>query len=307
LYIKNLCKFYAKLYSILILKKAFIELHAAVFLWGFTGVLGRLIQLNEGLLVWYRLLFTLLALCSIWVLSKRSLTISKKQATTLMGIGCIIAIHWLFFYGSIKYANVSVALVCLSSIAFFTTFLEKLILHKRLNLLEIALSLISIIGILFIFKFDIKFRIGIGLGIIASFFSALFSVYNKKYIASIGTFKVMFYEVLGGFIFISLFMPFYLSVFATHSLFPSVASAFYLIILALVCTIYAMKLNLSALKKISAFTANLTINLEPIYGIVLAFIIFNEQNEISNTFFWGFGCILFSVILQSVLIAKKMG
>ena len=286
------------------MKPALIKLHIAVFLWGFTGVLGRLIELNEGLLVWYRILITIATLFAIFKYKKSFQQISTSLKFKLMRIGVIVAIHWLFFYGSIKYANVSISLICLSSIAFFTAIIEPLVIKRKISLIEITLSIISIIGIALIFHFDDKFRVGIILGILSAIFSAIFSIYNKKNIVETNSQTIMFYELIGGFIFLSLIGPFYLNIFPSVKLAPSLSDWFWLIILSWVCTVVAMDFSLQALKKVSAFTLNLTVNLEPVYGIILAFIIFKEQNELSGTFYIGFILIIISVALQMLRIKK---
>lgn len=286
------------------MKSALIKLHLAVFLWGFTGVLGRLISLNEGLLVWYRILITIIILFSIFSYKKSFQPISNQLKFRLMRIGVIVAMHWLFFYGSIKYANVSISLICLSSIAFFTALLEPIIIKRRISLIEIVLSLIAVLGIALIFHFDNKFRTGIILGILSAIFSAIFSIYNKKNIVATSSQNIMFYELIGGFLFLTICMPFYLYLFPATHIIASVQDIFWLLILSWVCTVIAMDFSLQALKKVSAFTLNLTVNLEPVYGIILAFFIFNEQNELSSSFYLGFSLIVLSVALQMIRIAK---
>ncbi len=286
------------------MKSALIKLHIAVFLWGFTGVLGRLITLNEGLLVWYRILITLIILFCVFSYQKSFQKITRDLKYKLFKIGIIIALHWLFFYGSIKYANVSISLICLSSIAFFSAILEPIIIKRRISLIEIILSIIGVFGIALIFHFDNKFRVGIILGTLSAIFSAIFSIYNKKNIVTTNSKSIMFYELLGGFIFLTICMPFYLYLFPTKNIVPNFSDIFWLIILSWICTVIAMDLSLQALKKVSAFTLGLTVNLEPVYGIILAFFIFKEQNELGQSFYLGFSLIILSVALQMIRIAK---
>ncbi len=286
------------------MRSALIKLHIAIFLWGFTGVLGRFITLNEGLLVWYRILITIIILYCIFTYKKTFQPIAKNLKLRLMSIGVIVALHWLFFYGSIKYANVSISLICLSSIAFFTAILEPIIIKRRISLIEIILSIIGVLGIALIFHFDNKFRIGITLGILSAIFSAVFSIYNKKNIVSTNSQNMMYYELIGGFLFLTICMPLYLFIFPTTHLVPNLQDFFWLLILSWVCTVIAMDFSLQALQKVSAFTLTLTVNLEPVYGILLAFFIFNEQNELGQSFYLGFGFIVLSVVLQMIRIAK---
>ncbi len=287
------------------MKSALIKLHIAVFLWGFTGVLGRLIQLNEGLLVWYRLIITIATLFFIFSIKKSFEKIEIKSKLKLMGIGILVAIHWVFFYGSIKYANVSISLICLSCIAFFTSLLEPIIVKSKFSFIDILLSLVGVSGVALIFHFDNKYRIGILLGLVSAAFSALFSTYNKKNVNVANSQSIMFYELVGGLVFLSLLMPLYLKYLPTTQLIPTAKDIVWLLLLSWVCTVIAMDLSLQALKKVSAFTQNLTLNLEPVYGIVLAFIIYNEQKELSDTFYYGFALIILSVVLQMLRIAKR--
>ncbi len=282
------------------MKDALIRLHIAVFLWGFTGVLGRLISLNEGLLVWYRMLITVLTLYVLMHRGKHVFQVSRKQKLQLFGIGSIIALHWVCFYGSIKYANVSIALTCLSAAGLFTSLLEPLINRTRIEFREVLLGSIGIIGIYLIFHFDPQYKTGIIVGIISTLLSCLFSILNKKQVATIAPKTMMLYELGGGLIFLTFAMPFYLIAFKTTQFFPDLKDVLWLLILSWVCTLLAMDLSLQALKKISAFTQNLTLNLEPVYGIILAFVVYNENKYLSDGFYVGFGLILLAVILQTL-------
>lgn len=286
------------------MKSALIKLHTAIFLWGFTGVLGRLIQLNEILLVWYRLLITIATLLFLFYFKKSFKQIPKRETLKFLGIGVFVATHWVFFYGSIKYANVSISLICLSCIAFFTALLEPLITKTKLHFIEILLGLLSILGVALIFHFDNKYRIGIALGLFSALFSALFSTFNKKNVAIANPRTIMFYELVGGFIFLTLLMPFYIAILPTKHYLPTPQDIVWLLLLSWVCTIIAMDFSLQALKKVSAFTQNLSLNLEPVYGIILAFIIYQEQKDLSPTFYWGFALIIISVGLQMFRVSK---
>lgn len=286
------------------MKAALIKLHIAVFLWGFTGVLGKTIQLNEGLLVWYRLLITVVSLFAVMLFKKELQKINRSQITKLAGIGAIVALHWVFFYGSIKYANVSIALICLSSAGVLTALLEPLLLRKRLIIYEVLLGLVAIVGIYLIFHFDAQFRTGIILGVLAALFSVIFSILNKKTVANIAPKTMMLFELGGGFLILTCLMPLYLHWFPAKSLLPTVSDWLWLILLSWICTIWAMDLSLQALKKISAFTQNLTLNLEPVYGIILAFVVYHENKDLSNTFYIGFALIFIAVIIQMLRVVK---
>lgn len=280
------------------MKKALLQLHVAVFLWGFTGVLGRLITLNEGLLVWYRLFITIVTLFVIMLWKKSFKPVNFKDTMQLFGIGTIVMLHWVCFYGSIKYANVSIALTCLSASGLFTALLEPLFLKRKIRLVEILLGMVAIAGIYLIFHFDPRYKVGIIIGLFATLFTAVFSVMNKTVIHKYSGHTMILYELSGGLILLTLLMPLYLKQFPVESLLPNWSDWGWLLLLSWFCTIWAMDLSLKALQKISAFTQNLTLNLEPVYGIILAFVVYQENKYLSDWFYAGFGLIFLVVVLQ---------
>lgn len=285
------------------MKKALLQLHVAVFLAGFTAILGKLIKLNEGLLVWYRILITVLTLLVVQYLRRQLIKLPWADVARLFGIGAIVAVHWVTFYGSIKYANVSVALVCFSATGFFTAFLEPLIIKRPFEWVEIFLGLLTIAGIYIIFDFHPQYKTGIIFGIISAMGSALFPVFNKKMVVRFQPNTVVLYEMAGGLLALTLLVPFYLQQFPTVYYLPSASDWLWLFILGWFCTVLSFELQLNALKKISAFTANLTYNLEPVYGILLAFIFFNENEELNKWFYLGAVLIVLAVLLQMYRVA----
>ncbi|MCW3463873.1 DMT family transporter [Chitinophaga nivalis] len=286
------------------MKKAFLHLHLSVFLAGFTGILGKLITLNEGLLVWYRLMITSISLLILFRLQGKLKILPWKDIAPIGATGVVIALHWLFFYGSIKYSNVSIGVICFSLTSLFTAFFDPLINRRRFDMAEMGLSLLTLLGILLIFHFDTQYRTGIILGIISAMFAALFTVFNKRLIKRFDTSTITFYELSVGFVVLTLAMPFYLQLFPVASILPSSMDLIYLLILAWACTICMYLLSMSALKKISPFTVNLCFNLEPVYSIFLAFVLFHENKYLNSAFYAGLGCILLSVVLQMARVAK---
>ncbi len=287
------------------MKQALLKLHAAIFLWGFTGVLGRLISLNEGLLVWYRMLITIITLYFLMRSSNDLQSVLRKQRGQLFAIGGIIALHWCFFYGSIKYSNVSIALTCLSSSGLFTAILEPAITGKKVVIAEILLGLVAIAGIYLIFHFDPQYKTGIILGLLSSVLSCVFSIFNKTQVSYNAPKTVMLYELTGGFFLLTLLMPFYLYLLPTQHLVPDKMDMIWLLLMSWVCTILAMDLSLQALQKVSAFTQNLTLNLEPVYGIILAFVVYKENKYLSQWFYLGFTLILLAVVLQMMRVISS--
>ena len=286
------------------MKTAFIRLHIAVILAGFTGVLGRLITLNEAVLVFYRLLISALALWLIAAFRKTIKTIPFPQLAAIFGVGFIAAIHWVTFYGAIKYSNVSVTLVCFSAIGFFTALVEPLLLRKKPVWQEIALGLLVILGIFIIFQFDTQYKTGIIIGVVSAFLAAIFPVLNRILLRKVTVETLVTYELTGGFVTLSFLMPVYLYFFPATQLLPTASDWIWLLVLSLLCTVWAFYLSAYALKHISAFTVNLTYNLEPVYGILLAFFLFQENATLGWHFYIGLLIIVTAVLLQLFRVWK---
>lgn len=287
------------------MKKAFLQLHLSVFLAGFTGILGKLITLNEGLLVWYRLLITAITMYALFRWQGKLKRLPMQAILRIGGTGCIVMLHWIFFYASIKYANVSIGVVCFSLTSLFTAIFDPLINRRRFDKTEMLLSMLTLAGILLIFHFDTQYRTGIILGIISSMFCALFTVFNKRLVVKYDTASITFYELGVGFLGLTVLMPFYLTAFPVASLVPSGMDMLYLLVLAWFCTVLMYTLSMNALTKISAFTVNLCFNLEPLYSIILAFIIFQENKLLQGGFYAGLGLILLSVALQMLRVMRQ--
>ena len=287
------------------MKKAFLQLHLAVFLAGFTGILGRLITLNEGLLVWYRLLISSATMWVLFLLLKKIQKISFIDILKITGVGFIAAMHWVTFYGSIKSANVSVALVCFSSVGFFTALLEPLIFKKRIDITELLLGIVVMIGIYIIFRFDPKYKIGIIIGIISAILGSLFPILNKSLLHRVSVETLLSYELTGGFLVLTILLPFYLHYFPSNQFLPGWINLFWLLVLSWACSVWAFQLSANALKKLSAFTVNLTYNLEPVYGILLAFVVYHENKELSRWFYIGFALIGLALVIHIILLRKN--
>lgn len=287
------------------MKKSFIQLHIAVFLAGFTGILGKLIDLNEGLLVWYRLLITSVTMWILFSITKKIRRIPIRDILKLTGIGFLAALHWVTFYGSIKYANVSVALVCFSSIGFFTAILEPLLLRVRIKWTEVFLGVMVIAGIYIIFHFDKSYKTGIILGVISAILISVVMIYIRQFMQRMNAETVLTYQLSGGFLTLSALMPFYLQRFPTEYFFPDLNDWMWLLVLSWFCSVWAFQLSVNALKRLSAFTVNLTYNMEPIYGILLAFIVYKENEFLSKWFFVGFSIIIAALLIHIILLLKQ--
>ncbi len=286
------------------MKKAFLQLHIAVFLAGFTGILGRLITLNEGMIVWYRLLLTAVTMWILFGLMKKLQRIPVIDIIKISAVGFIAAMHWVTFYGSIKYSNVSVSLICFSAISFFTALFEPVILKKKMNWTELLLGIITLSGIYIIFHFDTHFKTGIILGIISAILASLFPIFNREFLKRTNVETMLTWQQTGGLIVLSALLPFYLQKFPVDSFIPSLENFGWLLVLAWFCSVLAFKLSGNALKRLSAFTVNLTYNLEPVYGIILAFIVYKENEFLSKWFYVGFAIIAVALIIHVYLLVK---
>lgn len=309
------------------LKKAYLQLHVAVFIFGFTAILGKLISSDHFTLVWHRMWLAsagfLLVPGFLRALSKTPV----RELLKLSGIGVMVAIHWITFYGSIKIGNsASLTLGCFGLTSMFTSVLEPLIYKSKFNVTDILLGLLAGVGIAIIAVFTPEdqdggnYGLAIMVGIFSTFMAALFSTINSTLTRKIDTRVMSFAELAGGFLFLCLilligsdmtnvlpldkFMLIPLS--SDPQIIPSVyADIIWIALLALVCTNVAFVLNLNAMKKVSAFTANLVINLEPVYGIALAALILKEHKYLTPQFYLGAGIILLSVVLHTLL--KRYG
>ena len=284
------------------MKKALLQLHLSVFLAGFTGVLGRLITINESLLVWYRMFFSALILLAISIFTKKIKLLHWKEMLPLIGIGGIIALHWETFYGSIKYANISVALVCFSAVGFFSSFLDPLISKRRPIMAEVLLGSLVMLGVYLIFHFDQHFRIGILFGILSAFLATIFPILNKRFVGKHGADTITFYEIGGGWLVLNFVVPVYLLYTPVSTYLLDAKDFFWLLFMSLFCTVLAFNLSVRALSKVSPFTVNLTFNLEPVYGILLAFLIYKEHKTLGPSFYAGIAIIILAVVLQNLKV-----
>ncbi|MCC6286835.1 MAG: EamA family transporter [Chitinophagaceae bacterium] len=287
------------------MKKTYLLLHIAVILAGFTGVFGKLISLNEGLLVWYRVFFSSVILFFILKLFRIQSRIDVKEKLNIAKVGMLLTIHWIFFYASIKYSNISIGVVCYCLTSFFTAVFKPLIDRNRFIPSELLLSVLTVFGISLIFHFDTSYQLGIGLGFISSAFSALYTIYNERLVKKYDSRLINFYQMLAGTIGLGILLPVYLHFFPVQNLLPGLKDTFYLVLLSLFCTVGLYVLFAEVLKKIPAFTVNLTFNLEPIYAIILAFLFFNESKEVNFSFYLGLFFVMASVVLQTIISVRK--
>jgi drug/metabolite transporter (DMT)-like permease len=284
--------------------KSYLHLHLIVFIWGFTAVLGALITLDALPLVWFRMLFAI-GFIGIYIYFKKlSIRISQKTFLQFIFAGLIIALHWFTFFHAIKISNVSITLACLSTGAFFTSLLEPILYGKKIVYYEVFFGLIVVAGLYIIFNVEGSYLWGMLTALTSAFLSALFAVINSKFVKTHDATVISFYELTGGVIFFTFLL------LATHSFSAdffmlSSKDFMYLMILSSICTAYAFIASTTVMKFLSPYTVMLTINLEPIYGIILAVLIFEEKEKMSFEFYIGAFVILLTVILNGIIKSRK--
>ena len=285
-------------------KTSTFRLHLIVFLWGFTAILGKLIHANAEVLVFYRMLFASAFLyLFIRIIKKDSIKVSKKLLLKLVGIGSLMAFHWLFFFSSIKVSNVSIALSCLGTSTLFAALLEPLIFKRKIDLSEIVMGIVIVICISLIFKVEFQYKLGIIYGLICALLGTIFSVFNGKLYGKTSSGNIIFYEIFGGFLVISLYYVFSGQISQISEI--SYRDLALLTLLASVFTAYPMFESVNLMKYISPFTLILTVNLEPIYGIILAFFIFGESEKMSAVFYGASLVMILAIVINGVIKARK--
>ena len=281
----------------------YLHLHFIVFIWGFTAVIGALITLEAIPLVWYRMGIASLLVLIYVLATKRKLRFSKNVLFGFFIAGFIIALHWLTFFGAIKVSNVSVTLAIMSTGAFFTALLEPLFYKRKIIFYELIFGLIAIVGLMLIFKASSEYFWGIILALISAFLSALFSVINGQYAKKYDASVISMYELIFGVLCITIFLL--ISGDLTADFFKVSALDWgYLFLLASVCTAYAFIASIHVMRWLSPYTVMLTINLEPVYGIILALWILGDSENMSPQFYYGALIILATVILNGILKLK---
>jgi len=281
-------------------RKAYLQIHIAVLLFGFTAILGDLIQLNAVMIVWWRVLLTSISLLVFTQLGRTIRELSGRQIRIYAIIGMLIGLHWICFYGSVKLANASVCLICMSTTSFFTSLLEPVLLRTRLKKAELLLGFIIIPAMyLVVAQLDGSYTLGVIVGLLSALLAAVFSILNKKHITKADPYTISLIELSSAWGMISVFLAVFILGGYNPGTFlpPSPNDWLYILILAFACTTLAHILTLKALKYMSAFSANLAIHLEPVYGILLAIFLLGEHRELPASFFAGALLILVAVIV----------
>ena len=286
--------------------RTLIILHTAVFLAGWTGIFGRLIALGGLPLVWYRILVSVVTLVLFLAFAGRLHKVARPALLRIAACGILLALRWVCFYASIQASNVSVGVACIATTCFFTAIFNPLIGHKKFSWPEVLISFISIAGVLLIFSLDVRYRLGIAFGLLSAAIYSVFAILNINVANRTGedTATMLLWELVGGALFLSLCMPLYARLFPAEPVTPARIEVVWLLLLGSVFTIVPFLFQLQALRKLNAFTVNLTYNLEPVYSIAIAALLFGEQREVGWSFWAGLVLIIISVLLQTRRVAR---
>lgn len=282
----------------------YIQLHFIIILWGFTAILGLLIYVPPLELVFYRTFLAAFGLLIIIRYRKLPLKVSRKYLIRFLGTGFIIAAHWILFFGSARVSNASVCLAGMATTSFWTSLIEPLVNRRRIKLLEVFFGLIVIAGLYLIFHFEFNHALGLLLALASAILASVFTVINSRFTHSHNHHTISFYEMAGASLLSGLIIPFYYFLTSGNIAdigIPSISDWGYLFILAIACTVYPFTVSIELMKRISAFIVNLSINMEPVYGIILAYLIFGEKERMNSGFYLGTMVILFSVILYPLI------
>lgn len=283
--------------------RSYLTVHFLVLIWGFTAVLGKLIEIPSVEVVFYRTLISALVLF-VWLRTKvqcANLGL-MRSGRLLIGTGVIVAAHWILFFLSAEISNVSVCLAGLATCPLWTALVEPIYYKRKVKVFDVSLSLMALMGMLIIFKVEFQYWLGLVLGITSALLASIFTIINAEFVKKgYNHFVVTFYEMVGAFLVIVVFLPFYHSIQGSINLVPSLTDWVWIFILSVLCTVYAYSISVKLMKKISPFVMNLAFNLEPVYGIILALLIFGDKEEMSSGFYLGSSFILGAVLLYPIL------
>ncbi|WP_017732594.1 DMT family transporter [Nafulsella turpanensis] len=285
--------------------KDYLQLHFIVLLWGFTAILGVLISIPAVEIVFYRTLLASLALAALLAYRKRNFRLGKGALLKMLLTGSLIAGHWVLFFAAARIATVSVCLAGMATATLWTSILEPMVTKRGIKAYEVALGLVIIGGLYVIFQFEFDHALGLTMAIFSAFLASCFTVINGEFTKKHNGYMVTFYEMVGACLTVAVLFPLYRSLFPSEGqglIVPSPMDWMWIAILALICTVYAYSASVELQKRLSAFSVNLCVNLEPVYGILLAVLIFNEDEKMTLGFYAGTAIILLAVLVYPLFV-----
>jgi drug/metabolite transporter (DMT)-like permease len=288
--------------------KDYLHLHFIIFLWGFTALVGKWITIPAVELVFYRTLFAVLGLVILLQIKKTSFKIGKRAIFIMLATGCLTSLHWITFFASAKMATVSICLVGLATTSLWTSFVEPFVMKRKILWYEIMLGLVIIGALYWIMRTQFHYAAGLGVAVLSAVFVSFFSVINGKLAPKYNHNVITFYEMAGAFLGIIAFLPFYQYYFADNQAIiwldfseKNIYNWLGVFFLAIVCTVYAYAACVEIMQRVSAFAVNLSVNMEPVYGVILAAIFLREDKAMTNDFYVGAAIILFAVLSYPLL------
>jgi drug/metabolite transporter (DMT)-like permease len=287
--------------------RSYLQLHFLVLIWGFTAILGLLVSVAPTALVLYRTVLAALGLALVVYLRRKSFRVGSGQAVLMMAVGLLLSTHWILFFASARISTASVCLAGMSTTSLWTSFAEPIFNRQRIRPTEVVLGLVAVVGLYIVFRFEFDHALGLLLALGSAFLAALFTVANSHFVKRHDAFVITFYEMIGAsacsLLFVVVFQNFGLN--NRLPLWPEAGDWLWILILAWVCTVYAYSMGTQLMRQFSAFMINLTVNLEPVYGIALAFLVFGEKERMTGGFYLGTLVILLAVLAYPVLLGKK--
>jgi drug/metabolite transporter (DMT)-like permease len=287
---------------------SFLEINFVVILFGFTAILGKLIHISAQEVVFYRTFLACFGLGILLIILNIDARLQQGQAARMLATGLIVALHWFLFFYAARISNVSISLVGLATSTLWVALLEPFIDRKKISYLEVSLGIVVLVGLYLIFQNSFNHWLGLLLSVGSAFFQAVFSIINSKFTKRHHSLVITFYEMAGACITSGLFLIllwYKYPISLPNAFWPKTTDWFWLMVLAIVCTVYAYSAIVRLLKNLSAFSVNLVINLEPIYGIILAYFIFGESEKMSIGFYTGTTIICLAVFGYQAFGKKK--
>jgi drug/metabolite transporter (DMT)-like permease len=284
-------------------RQDYLKLHFIVFLWGFSAILGKLVSIPSVEMILYRGLMAAGGMAIVIAITQGTFVVTRSDFIKLILIGFIVAFHWIAFFAAARVSNVSVSLVGFATNSLWAALLEPLFTRTRIKKFEVLLGLVVLFGLYIIFSFDFEYKLGLFLGVVAGLTSAIFAIFNAKMVRTVPAYTITFYEMVGIVIGIIAFLPIYKNTFASNhllSLVPKPMDWLYIALLAGVCSVYAYSTAVELMKKLSVFLIQLSLNLEPVYGIIMALMIFGDEEKMGMNFYLGTIVILSAVLLYPV-------
>jgi drug/metabolite transporter (DMT)-like permease len=284
--------------------RSYLHLHFLVLIWGFTAIVGLLVSVSPISLVLYRTLFAAIGLGTILLIKRKSFHATGTDVLRMLIVGFVLSAHWMLFFASARVSTASVCLAGMATTSLWTSLIEPLVNKRKVRPLEVGLGILAFAGLYVVFRFEFNHALGLSLALLSALLAACFTVANSRLVQRINAYVITFYEMVGATFFSLVFLVVseWQQWTGGEPFIPSGWDWVWILFLALICTVYASTMATQLMKQFSAYLINLTINLEPVYGIALAFFIFGEKERMTTQFYMGTLLILLAVLLYPLLV-----